>query len=184
VAADLLSQAEHGADSQVMLVASSIQIVERVISGIHKQLPLLSRREIIEKSFLNRRFLVMEKPEEAFRFLNQYAPEHLIIASSNAEKLSRFVRNAGSVFLGNLSPESAGDYASGTNHSLPTNGTARTSGGVSVDSFVKKVSFQKIGRKGMRHIGPVIEIMAAAERLDAHKNAVSIRLKNSQNGKM
>ncbi len=177
VAADLLSQAEHGADSQVVLVATNQQIIEKVVNEIHKQLPLLPRKDIIEQSFLNRRFLVIDKTKDAFDFLNEYAPEHLIIASENAEKLAGHVKNAGSVFLGNLSPESAGDYASGTNHSLPTNGTARTYSGVSVDSFVRKITFQKIIKKGIKNIGPAVEKMAAAEKLDAHKNAVSIRLK-------
>ncbi len=180
VAADLLSQAEHGADSQVVFVATNKQIIEKVIDEIHCQLPLLSRREIIEQSFLNRRFIVLSDPKEAFCFLNEYAPEHLIIASKKAEKLSAFVVNAGSVFLGNLSPESAGDYASGTNHSLPTNGTAKTFSGVSVDSFVKKITFQKINKNGLQHIGPAVEKMAAAEKLDAHKNAISIRLKKNK----
>src|SRR5665647_40470 len=177
VAADLLSQAEHGADSQVVLVATNKHIIENVIKEIHQQLPLLPRKQIIEQSFLNRRFLVMEKKEEAFDFLNEYAPEHLIIASKNTIQLSEFVKNAGSVFLGNLSPESAGDYASGTNHSLPTSGTARTFSGVSVDSFVKKITFQKINKKGIKNIGDAVENMAEAEGLHAHKNAVSIRLK-------
>ena len=177
VAADLLSQAEHGADSQVVLVATNKNIIENVIKEIHQQLPLLPRKQIIEQSFLNRRFLVMEKKEDAFDFLNEYAPEHLIIASKNAIQLSEYVKNAGSVFLGNLSPESAGDYASGTNHSLPTSGTARTFSGVSVDSFVKKITFQKINKKGIKNIGDAVENMAEAEGLHAHKNAVSIRLK-------
>jgi len=177
VAADLLSQAEHGIDSQVILVATNKKIVENVIGKIHEQLPLLPRKDIIEQSFLNRRFLVIEKEEEAFVFLNEYAPEHLIIASKKAAKLAEYVKNAGSVFLGNLSPESAGDYASGTNHSLPTNGTARVYAGVSVDSFVKKITFQKINKKGIKNIGNAIENMAEAEGLEAHKNAVSIRLK-------
>ena len=177
VAADLLSQAEHGIDSQVILVATNKKIIENVISKIHQQLPLLPRKNIIEQSFLNRRFLVIEKEEEAFNFLNEYAPEHLIIASKKAVKLAEYVKNAGSVFLGNLSPESAGDYASGTNHSLPTNGAARVHAGVSVDSFVKKITFQKINKKGIKNIGNTIEKMAEAEGLEAHKNAVSIRLK-------
>jgi len=180
VAADLLSQAEHGADSQVILVASGKQIVENIINEIHIQLPLLARKEIIEQSFLNRRFLVIDDTKEAFDFLNEYAPEHLIIASKKAEELAEYVTNAGSVFLGNLSPESAGDYASGTNHSLPTNGTAKTYSGVSVDSFVKKITFQKISKEGIKNIGPAVEKMAAAERLDAHKNAISIRLKKNR----
>jgi histidinol dehydrogenase len=177
VAADLLSQAEHGADSQVVLVATNEQIIENVISEIHQQLPQLERKEIIEQSFLNRRFLVIENTDEAFDFLNEYAPEHLIIASEKADELAEKVQNAGSVFLGNLSPESAGDYASGTNHSLPTNGFAKTYSGVSVDSFVKKITFQHLSAKGLKNIGKAVENMATAEGLAAHKNAVSIRLK-------
>jgi histidinol dehydrogenase len=177
VAADLLSQAEHGADSQVVLVAVNEQIIENVIQQIHKQLPDLPRKEIIEKSFLNRRFLVIDDVKEAFDFLNSYAPEHLIIASDNAEELAENVINAGSVFLGNYSPESAGDYASGTNHSLPTNGTSITQSGVSVDSFVKKITFQKLSNKGLKNIGNSVETMAFAEGLTAHKNAVAVRLK-------
>ncbi len=177
VAADLLSQAEHGADSQVVLVAVNKQIIEKIIEQIHLQLPDLPRKEIIEQSFLHRRFIVIDKVKEAFNFLNCYAPEHLLIASENAEELAEKVINAGSVFLGNYSPESAGDYASGTNHSLPTNGTAVTQSGVSVDSFVKKITFQKLSHKGLKSIGRSIENMATAEGLIAHKNAVSIRLK-------
>jgi histidinol dehydrogenase len=177
VAADLLSQAEHGSDSQVILVATNKEIIENVIKEIHCQLPSLPRKNIIEQSFLHRRFVVIEKVKYAFNFLNQYSPEHLIIASKRAEELSDYVQNAGSVFLGNLSPESAGDYASGTNHSLPTNGTAKVQAGVSVDSFVKKITFQNINKKGIKNIGIAIEKMAEAEGLEAHKNAVSIRLK-------
>jgi len=184
VAADLLSQAEHGADSQVILVATNKKIIDGVIGKIHEQLPKLPRKDIIEQSFLNRKFLVIEKENEAFNFLNEYAPEHLIIASKKAEELAEYVTNAGSVFLGNLSPESAGDYASGTNHSLPTNGTARVQAGVSVDSFVKKITFQKINKKGIKNIGSAIERMAEAEGLQAHKNAVSIRLKKISNEKI
>jgi len=184
VAADLLSQAEHGGDSQVVLIAVNEQIIENIISEIHQQLPELARKEIIEQSFLNRRFMVIEDIDEAFEFLNEYAPEHLIIASENAEQLSEKVRNAGSVFLGNFSPESAGDYASGTNHSLPTNGLAKTFSGVSVDSFVKKITFQKLTSKGIKNIGKAVENMAAAEGLAAHKNAVSIRLKKLKDGKI
>ena len=184
VAADLLSQAEHGPDSQVILVASSQAIIKKVINEIHKQLPLLSRREIVEKSLSNRRFLVFDKPEMAFNYLNEYAPEHLIIASDKADNLAKLVTNAGSVFLGNFSPESVGDYASGTNHSLPTNGWAKTQAGVSVDSFVKKVTFQKLSSKGLKNIGETVERMAAAEGLSAHKNAVTIRLKKIRNGKI
>ncbi|MDE3184561.1 MAG: histidinol dehydrogenase [Bacteroidota bacterium] len=177
VAADLLSQAEHGADSQVVLVAVNQQIIDKVIEQIHRQLPDLPRNEIIENSFLHKRFLVIKKVNDAFDFLNCYAPEHLSIASENAEELAEKVVNAGSVFLGNYSPESAGDYASGTNHSLPTNGTSLTQSGVSVDSFVKKITFQKLSNKGLKNIGRSVENMASAEGLEAHKNAVSIRLK-------
>lgn len=184
VAADLLSQAEHGADSQVVLVAVNEQIIEKVISEIHQQLPALPRKKIVEQSFLNRRFIVMKNTNDAFKFLNDYAPEHLIIASEKAEELAGKVQNAGSVFLGNLSPESAGDYASGTNHSLPTNGFSKTFSGVSVDSFVKKITFQEINNKGLKNIGNAIEVMAEAEGLLAHKNAVSIRLKNNKDGKI
>jgi histidinol dehydrogenase len=175
VAADLLSQAEHGGDSQVVLVAVNKQIIEKIILEIQAQLPALPRKEIVKNSFLNRRFLVIENVEAAFDFLNQYAPEHLIIASEDAEVLAEKVINAGSVFLGNYSPESAGDYASGTNHSLPTNGTAVTQSGVSVDSFVKKITFQKLSPEGLNNIGETVEAMASAEGLMAHKNAVTIR---------
>jgi histidinol dehydrogenase len=177
VAADLLSQAEHGADSQVILITPKRKIMDRVIEDIHRQLPFLERKDIIEKSFLNRRIIILDK-NKAFDFLNEYAPEHLIIASKNAEKLSSLVKNAGSVFLGNMSPESAGDYASGTNHSLPTGGSARTFSGVSVDSFVKKITFQKINKQGIKSIGFAVEKMAEAEGLTAHKNAIRVRMKN------
>ncbi|MEP6949123.1 MAG: histidinol dehydrogenase [Ginsengibacter sp.] len=177
VAADLLSQAEHGIDSQVVLVASSQQIIMKVMEQLDNQVQSLYRKDVIEKSLSNSRFLVFDKAEEAFDFLNNYAPEHLIIASKNSKKISKYVKNAGSVFLGNYSPESAGDYASGTNHSLPTNGAARTQSGISTDSFVKKITFQVISKRGIKNIGKSVEIMANAEGLDAHKNAVSIRLK-------
>ncbi|MEO9211450.1 MAG: histidinol dehydrogenase [Ginsengibacter sp.] len=177
VAADLLSQAEHGADSQVILVAANERIVEKVIAEIENQLSLLSRKDIIVKSLLNKKLMVIEDEKVAFDFLNEYAPEHLIIASNRAEDLANYVQNAGSVFLGNYSPESAGDYASGTNHSLPTNGSSKTFSGVSVDSFVKKITFQKLSKDGIENIGPAVEILALAERLDAHKNAITIRLK-------
>lgn len=184
VAADLLSQAEHGSDSHVVLVATNKKIIDQVIVKIHEQLPSLHRKDIIEQSFLNRKFIVIEKEQKAFDFLNEYAPEHLIIASKKAEELAQYVINAGSVFLGNLSPESAGDYASGTNHSLPTNGTAKVQAGVSIDSFIKKITFQKINKKGINNIGNAVERMAEAEGLQAHKNAVSIRLKKINNEKI
>ncbi len=178
VAADLLSQAEHGIDSQVLLLATSTLIVSNVKNEIELQVELLSRKKIAEKALNNSRFIVMQNVNEAFELLNEYAPEHLIIASDNAEQLSAKVINAGSVFLGHYSPESVGDYASGTNHILPTNGFAKSYPGVSLDSFVKKITFQNISNEGLRNIGKVVEILAAAEGLDAHKNAITVRLNN------
>ncbi|MEP7233065.1 MAG: histidinol dehydrogenase [Ginsengibacter sp.] len=178
IAADLLSQAEHGIDSQVILVASNIDIIENVVIEISIQMSSLSRKDIINQSLAFSRLILIGDVKNAFDFLNLYAPEHLIIASENAKQLSKYVSNAGSVFLGNYSSESSGDYASGPNHSLPTSGTANTFSGVSVDSFVKKITFQKISKKGIENIGPSVEAMAEAEGLDAHKSAVSIRLKH------
>lgn len=180
VASDLLSQAEHGIDSQVLLLATSKGIIEKIETEIDKQVKYLPRKKIIEKALSNSRFIVMKDVSNAFDLLNEYAPEHLIIASDIAEQLSEKVANAGSVFLGNYSPESAGDYASGTNHTLPTNGFAKVFSGVSLDSFVKKITFQKLSKEGLQNIGNAIEVMAAAEGLDAHKNAVSIRLNKSR----
>ncbi len=177
VAADLLSQAEHGADSQVVLVASSKPIIEKVKDQIDKQLTQLSRKDIAVKALQHTRFIVMENAGKAFNLLNGYAAEHLIIASDNAISLAANVVNAGSVFLGHYSPESVGDYASGTNHTLPTNGYAKAYSGVSLDSFVKKITFQQVSKTGIKNIGNAVEAMAAAEGLDAHKNAVSVRLK-------
>jgi histidinol dehydrogenase len=176
VAADLLSQAEHGADSQVLLVASAATIVEAVKLELDKQLQQLPRRELAVQSLASSRFIVMNDTGAAFDLLNEYAPEHLIIASDNAVALCELVVNAGSVFLGHYAPESAGDYASGTNHTLPTNGYAKAYSGVSLDSFVKKITFQQLSAEGLKNIGKAVEIMAAAEGLEAHKNAVSIRL--------
>jgi len=178
VASDLLSQAEHGIDSQVVLVANSQSIIENVKKEIDIQLAVLSRKYIATKSLANSRFIVIQNVETAFELLNEYAAEHLIIASDNAKKLSELVINAGSVFLGHYSPESVGDYASGTNHTLPTNGYAKAYSGVSLDSFVKKITFQQLSKDGIKNIGNAVESMAAAEGLDAHKNAVSIRLKS------
>ena len=178
VASDLLSQAEHGIDSQVLLVATSERIVADVKKEIELQIELLSRKTIAGKALSNSRFIVMQNVDEAFELLNDYAPEHLIIAADNAEGLSAKVINAGSVFLGHYSPESAGDYASGTNHTLPTNGFAKAYSGVSLDSFVKKITFQKLSKEGLQNISKAVEVMAAAEGLDAHKNAVTLRLKN------
>ncbi len=181
VAADLLSQAEHGADSQVLLVASSLSIVEAVQDEIEKQLSVLPRRGIAAAAMQNSIAVVMENVAVAFDLLNEYAPEHLIIASDKAEKLAESVINAGSVFLGHYSPESAGDYASGTNHTLPTNGYAKAYSGVSLDSFVKKITFQHISKAGIKNIGKTVETMAVAEGLAAHKNAVTIRLNEINN---
>ena len=176
VAADLLSQAEHGIDSQVVLVASSEMVVEEIQKELDLQLLLLSRKEIAKVALNNSRFIIMDNETAAFNLLNEYAAEHLIIASDNAVELCEKVINAGSVFLGHYSPESVGDYASGTNHTLPTNGYAKAYSGVSLDSFVKKITFQHLEKEGLRNIGPSVETMAAAEGLDAHKNAVSIRM--------
>ena len=176
VAADLLSQAEHGADSQVLLVASSLSIVEMVQGEIEKQLSILPRRIIAAEALQNSLAVVMENVAVAFELLNEYAPEHLIIASDYAEGLAEKVINAGSVFLGHYSPESAGDYASGTNHTLPTNGYAKAYSGVSLDSFIKKITFQHLSKEGINNIGKVVETMAEAEGLGAHRSAVSIRL--------
>ncbi|MCB0430111.1 MAG: histidinol dehydrogenase [Flavobacteriales bacterium] len=178
VAADLLSQAEHGADSQVVLVTTGEKIVQAVLDQIHVQLAALPRKETAEKALANSVAIVVKDLTQAMQVSNRYAPEHLILAVCNAEETAAQVVNAGSVFLGNLTPESAGDYASGTNHTLPTNGYARAYSGVSLDSFVKKITFQEIRPEGLKNLGPAIEEMAAAEQLDAHKNAVSIRLKS------
>jgi histidinol dehydrogenase len=177
VAADLLSQAEHGIDSQVVLVASTLKVVEDVQKELELQLPLLTRKDIANAALNNSRFIVMEDTSAAFNLLNDYAAEHLIIASDNAMNLSEKVINAGSVFLGHYSPESVGDYASGTNHTLPTNGYAKAYSGVSLDSFVKKITFQHLDKEGLKNIGASVETMAAAEGLDAHKNAVTVRMR-------
>lgn len=182
VASDLLSQAEHGDDSQVILLTNSEEIISKVSFAIENQKANLPRRATVEKALENSRTLVFEDIQTAFKFSNFYAPEHLILAIENAENKIEFIENAGSVFIGNYSCESAGDYASGTNHTLPTNGYAKNYSGVSLDSFVKKITVQKLTPKGIQNLGPTIEIMAAAEQLDAHKNAVSIRLKKLQNG--
>ncbi len=177
VAADLLSQAEHGADSQVILLSDNQNIVEECLSELEKQVVLLPRKETALKALNNSKAIVLNNLEECIEFSNEYAPEHLIIASERANDLVDKISNAGSVFLGNYSCESAGDYASGTNHTLPTNGFAKNYSGVSLDSFVKKITFQELSEKGIQNIGKSIEIMAEAEDLLAHKNAVSIRLK-------
>jgi histidinol dehydrogenase len=178
VASDLLSQAEHGADSQVILVATSQGIISEVQKEITRQLEFLPRKDIAVEALKHSRFLVMEHTASAFELLNEYAAEHLIIASENALELSKQVVNAGSVFLGNYSPESAGDYASGTNHTLPTNGYAKAYSGVSLDSFVKKITFQQLTKQGIKNIGAAVELMAEAEGLQSHKNAITLRMNN------
>lgn len=176
VAADLLSQAEHGVDSQVLLVTNNAKLIEKTIKSMHAQLELLARKSIASKALKNSRAVLMRNMDDAMDLVNEYAAEHLIIASDNPDQYAIKVINAGSVFLGNYTPESAGDYASGTNHTLPTNGYARAYSGVSVDSFVKKVTFQQISKEGIQQIGKTIITMAEAEGLDAHANAVKIRL--------
>ncbi|MCD8439409.1 histidinol dehydrogenase [Tenacibaculum finnmarkense] len=178
VAADLLSQAEHGADSQAVLVTTSTEIAQNILAEVNKQVKELPRREIAEKALENSFVVVLNSSDEMIDFSNEYAPEHLIIASENASIYIDKIINAGSVFLGNYSCESAGDYASGTNHTLPTNGYAKNYSGVSLDSFIKKITFQQVTKQGIATIGKAIELMAEAEGLQAHKNAVTLRLKD------
>lgn len=177
IAADLLAQAEHGIDSQAILVATSETITEAVKKELESQLQILPRKELAEQAMNNSYMVVTETLQEAMDFSNQYAPEHLILETNEWKPLINKVLNAGSVFLGHLTPESAGDYASGTNHTLPTSGFARSYSGVSVDSFVKKITFQHISEEGLEQIGSTVEILAELEGLHAHKNAVSIRKK-------
>ena len=182
VAADLLSQAEHGIDSQVILLSSDEAILNKCLAEVTLQVQSLPRKEIALKALSNSKAIVLSNTDECMSFSNRYAPEHLILASTSADELVSKVANAGSVFIGNYSCESAGDYASGTNHTLPTNGFAKNYSGVSLDSFVKKITFQELSKEGISNIGNAIEIMAQAEQLIAHKNAVSIRLKEINNG--
>ena len=177
VASDLLAQAEHGPDSQAILVSTSVEMIHQVLAQVQIQLDLLSRKEVTAKAIDNSYSVLVEHLDEAMDFSNAYAPEHLILATSAYASLIPSIVNAGSVFLGNLTPESAGDYASGTNHTLPTSGFAKAYSGVSLDSFVKKITFQHIIEQGLQNIGHTVEVLAAAEGLDAHKNAISIRLK-------
>lgn len=176
IAADLLSQAEHGADSQVLLVCNKESIAQNVITAIEKQLKELPRQNFAIKALENSKIIVLENIEDAIELINAYAPEHLIISCKDDEQLAERIINAGSVFLGNYSPESVGDYASGTNHTLPTNGFAKAYSGVSVDSFVKKITFQKLTQQGLQNIASTVVAMAEAEGLDAHANAVKVRL--------
>ncbi len=183
VAADLLSQAEHGADSQVLLITSTKAIAEAVNEALEKQLDILPRKELAKKALENSKAIVLSTKEQALHLINEYAPEHLILSIDNAEIMADKVVNAGSVFIGNFSPESVGDYASGTNHTLPTNGYARAYSGVSMDSFVKKITFQQLTERGLTNIGQTVTEMATAEGLMAHANAVSIRLQSIQDKK-
>ncbi len=181
VAADLLSQAEHGNDSQVILVCSNQTIAKNVERELKIQLEVLARKNFASNSLENRKTIIISEQQNAIEFINYYAPEHLILACSEASLLAEQISNAGSVFIGNYTPDSAGDYASGTNHTLPTNGYARNYSGVSLDSFVKKITFQEITPQGLKNIGRTIEVMAEAEELTAHKNAVTVRLNKINN---
>ena len=177
IASDLLSQAEHGSDSQVILVTTKESIIEKVNKSIAKQLENLPRKKIAEKALANSKMIVFKNDETATSFINEYSPEHYIICVKNESYYLNRVRNAGSVFIGNYTPESAGDYASGTNHTLPTNGFAKQFSGVNLDSFCKTITFQKISKTGIKNLGESVELMAEAEGLIAHKNAISVRLK-------
>ena len=176
VAADLLSQAEHGTDSQAILITTSATLLQATADEVDRQLALLPRKDIAERSLANSQLILVDNMQTAIEMINTYAPEHLIIETDDYMDIAAQVVNAGSVFLGPYSPESAGDYASGTNHTLPTNGYATAYSGVSLDSFIRKITFQEITREGIRALGPTIRTMAAAEHLDAHKNAVTVRL--------
>lgn len=176
VAADLLSQAEHGVDSQAVLITTSAELIDKVLVEVEQQLARLPRKEIAAKSLDNSKLILVNDMDEAITMTNEYAPEHLILETEGYMEVAEQITNAGSVFLGSLTPESAGDYASGTNHTLPTNGYAKAYSGVSLDSFIRKITFQEISSQGIQIIGPAIEIMAANEQLDAHKNAVTVRL--------
>ena len=178
VAADLLSQAEHGVDSQAMLITTSQELLDKVKLEVEKQLAALPRKDIASKSLANSKLIYVPDEDTAIEMSNAYAPEHLILQMADYTEVAERVTNAGSVFLGKYSCESAGDYASGTNHTLPTNGYARAYSGVSVDTFIKKITFQELTAQGIRNIGPAIETMAANEQLDGHKNAVTVRLKS------
>ncbi len=178
VAADLLSQAEHGVDSQVLLVASNEELVKKIQKEIDQQLSHLPRKKMAEEALKNSQAIVINTPEIAIELINEYAPEHLILAIDKAAWWAEKITNAGSVFIGNYSPESVGDYASGTNHTLPTNGYAKAYSGVSVDSFVKKITFQQLTSNGLQLLGPTVIEMAEAENLQAHSNAVAVRLQS------
>lgn len=176
IAADLLSQAEHGPDSQVLLFTTSSRIIDEVQDEVARQTALLPRQEIAVRALEHSRLILLNDMNEVMEMVNAYAPEHLIIQTANASELAEQVRNAGSVFIGEWSPESAGDYASGTNHTLPTSGYAMAYSGVNIDSFLRKITFQNLSREGLERLGPTIQTMASGESLDAHRNAVTIRL--------
>ena len=178
VASDFLSQTEHGPDSQVILVTTNEKIIDPIIKEIKRQISYLNKKEFIRKSIQNSKIIYFDLKERAVKYINDYAPEHYIICSKEEKYFIQNLKNAGSVFIGNYSCESIGDYASGTNHTLPTNGYAKQYSGVNLDSFLKQISFQKITAEGIRKIGPAVEIMSIAEGLDAHKNSVTIRLKD------
>jgi histidinol dehydrogenase len=178
VAADLLSQAEHGEDSQVILVLLDTSLLDGIGKELTRQLRELPRRAIAEKSLAHSRTIVFPTEENAIDFINEYAPEHLIINTANAEAVAERVTNAGSVFIGNFSPEAVGDYASGTNHTLPTNGYARAYAGVSLESFLKYITFQQLSETGIKNVGPFVEQLAEAEALVGHQRAVTVRLKS------
>jgi len=181
VASDLLSQAEHGEDSQVILVCSSEKIIKEVIKEIEKQIKSLPRKDIAGKALMNSKFILLGNTDEMVEMINEYAPEHLIISMKNYPDVAEKINNAGAVFLGNYTPESAGDYASGTNHTLPTNGNAKAYSGLNLSSFMKSISFQEISTYGLFNIGPSVETMAIAEELSGHSRAVQIRMKDVAN---
>jgi len=176
IASDLLSQAEHGPDSQVIFVTTVIEMLDKVASAVKAQLEVLPRKAIAEKALANSKMIYFSEEEHAIRYINAYGPEHYIVCVKNEDRYVSGIQNAGSVFIGNYTPESAGDYASGTNHTLPTNGYSKQYSGVNLDSFLKAITFQKISKEGIQTLGKTIELMAAAEGLEAHKNAVRIRL--------
>jgi histidinol dehydrogenase len=176
VAADLLSQAEHGEDSQVILVVSRESLIAPIQKEIEKQISLLPRKAIAERALVNSRVILLTDENDAIEFVNEYAPEHLIINTKNTEAIASKIINAGSIFLGNYSPEAIGDYASGTNHTLPTNGYAKAFAGVSLESFMKYITYQRLTKEGLLTLGPVVEKMAEAEQLMGHKMAVRVRL--------
>ena len=178
IAADLLSQAEHGPDSQVLLVTTSLTLAEKVVAEVEEQLQQLPRKDIAKKALENSKVIITTNMESAVAIVNEYAPEHLIISCKEEDDIAEGIYNAGSIFIGSNTPESAGDYASGTNHTLPTNGFAKAYSGVTVDSFLKTISYQKITVEGLRNIGTAVELMAEAEGLQAHANAITIRLKS------